>query len=488
MRNRRNDEGRKIKNRKLPPGPKRLPIIGNLHQLGNLPHRSLQRLSQDYGPLMFLQLGSIPTLVISSADVAREIFKGYDLVFSGRPLTFTAKRLSDNCSDITFAPYGDYWREIRKITILELLNIKRVLSFRAVREEEVDLMVASISSSSSSIPINLSEMTLCFTNNVICRVAFGRKYEGGGSNREALFYRILKETQELLGSFSISDFFPWMEWINKVNGLQGRVEKTFHKLDNFYNKVIDEHLDPSKSKPQQEDLVNVLLRVQKDSTQGMSLTRDQIKGVLTDMFIAGTDTTAATVIWTMAELIRHPNTMKRTQEEVRRVIGRKQKVEENDLPRLNYLKLVVKEALRLHPPTPLLVPRETMEDCTIKGYDIQAKTRVFINARSIATDKKYWDNPEEFQPERFLHNSINFKGLDFELLPFGAGRRGCPGIDFSVVLIELVLANILHCFDWKLPSGVEVADLDMTEAVGLTMHKKSHLLLVATTANIGINE
>ena len=198
-----------------------------------------------------------------------------------------------------------------------------------------------------------------------------------------------------------------------------------------------------------------------------------------DIFIAGTDTSSATIVWIMSELIKNPAAMKRAQEEVREVAKGKGTVDESELSKLNYLKLVIKEGLRLHPPAPLLVPRETTEFCRVEGYDIPSGTRMFINAREIGRDSKYWDNPNKFCPERFLESSVDYRGQHFELLPFGAGRRGCPGIDFGVVLIELALANLLCYFDWELPHGMRREDLDMEEAFGITMHKKVPLCLVA---------
>lgn len=198
------------------------------------------------------------------------------------------------------------------------------------------------------------------------------------------------------------------------------------------------------------------------------------------MLIAGSDTSAATLVWTMAELMRNPLVKRKAQEEVREVMKGKTKVEETDLPKFRYLKLVMKESLRLHPPAPLLVPRETQENCIIEGYEIQQNTRVFINAASISTDSKYWKNPYEFKPERFLDSSVDFKGKNFEFLPFGVGRRACPGINYSVLLIEIALANLLFLFDWTLPEGMLTEDLDMEEALGITMHKKTPLCLVAS--------
>jgi cytochrome P450 len=198
-----------------------------------------------------------------------------------------------------------------------------------------------------------------------------------------------------------------------------------------------------------------------------------------DMFLAGTDTSSTILVWIMAELMRNPSVMQRAQDEIREAVKGKAKVEESDLQKLMYLKLVVKEGFRLHPPLPLLVPRETTESCTIEGYHIPAKTRVFVNARSIGRNPEYWKNPNEFKPERFLDSSIDFRGKHFELLPFGAGRRGCPGIDFAVQILELALANLLLRFDWELPHGLRREDIDMEEAFGLSVHKKLPLCLVA---------
>ena len=181
----------------------------------------------------------------------------------------------------------------------------------------------------------------------------------------------------------------------------------------------------------------------------------------------------------MSELIKNPTAMQRAQEEVREAAKGKWIVEESELSKLNYLKLVIKEGLRLHPPAPLLVPRETTEFCRVQGYDIPSGTRVFFNAREIGRDSKYWDNPDEFRPERFSESLVDYKGQHFELLPFGAGRRVCPGINFGVVLIELVLANLLCYFDWELPHGMRREDLDMEETSGPTTNKKIPLGLVA---------
>lgn len=480
-------ECRKRATRKLllPPGPWKLPIIGNLHQLGSMPHHSLRKLSQKHGPLMSLKLGSIPTLVISSSDIAREVFKAHDLAFSGRPPLYAAKKLSYGFSDMVFAPYGEYWRQVRRVCVLELLSLKRVQSFRAIRECEVASLIASIRRlvSSSSSSINLSELIFGLSNSITYRVIFGDKYAGNGSGNGVgrnKFHDIFEVTQELIGGFCVADFFPWLEWINAITGLKSRLQKNFEELDMFYSQVIEEHMTERSSGPEGEDLVHVLLRLQKEQTHGSTFSSmDCIKGVLTDIFIAGTDTSSAAIIWTMTELMRNATVLSKAQQELQMVVGEKTMVEEADLEQLVYLKLVIKESLRLHSPAPLLVPRETTESCNIRGYTIPSKTRVFINASAIATDPMNWEKPTDFWPERFTDSATDFREQDFDLIPFGIGRRGCPGVNFALLVVELTLANLLHCFDWELPTGMEVKDLDVEEAFGLTVHKKNPLCLVA---------
>jgi len=262
---------------RLPPGPRKLPFIGNLHQLGTLPHQSLQRLSRKHGPLMFLQLGSIPTLVVSSADMAKEIFKNYDPVFSGRPLLHAANRIGYG-SGVSFAPYGDYWREMRKIMMLELLSPKRVQSFEVVRSDEVKLMLQAIALSPA--PVNLSELILSLTNNVVCRVALGKRDRCTDDGNKV--YKMLKETQHLLGGFFVDDFFPGLGWLNKFSGLQSRLEKNFRDMDSFYEQVIKEHVVESSERAgaDHEDVVDVLLKVQKDPNQVIAISDNHIKGVL----------------------------------------------------------------------------------------------------------------------------------------------------------------------------------------------------------------
>ncbi|KVH98166.1 cytochrome P450 [Cynara cardunculus var. scolymus] len=466
----------------LPPSPGKLPIIGNLHQLGSSPHRSLQALSKKHGPLMLLHFGRVPVVVASSADASREIMKTHDLIFANRAKSSVPSILSYNARDIAFADYGEYWRQIKSIAVLQLLSQKRVQSFRRMREEETDLLVERIIEigCSSSPVVNMSELLISLTNGVICRSALGRKH--GGENFKELFVHFV----ELLGVFSVGDYIPWLSWVDRLNGYDVRAVKVAAEFDAFLEGVIEEHVERKKrtsgdcSNDDEKDFVDILLDIQNQKDASFVLDRDTVKALILDVFTGGTDTTYSTLEWELSELLRNPHAMKKLQEEVREVAKGKPKITEDDLDQMLYLKAVVKETFRMHTPLPLLVPRESTKDVKVMGYDIAAGTQVLINAWAVGRDPCSWDEPEQFRPERFLDSPIDYKGFHFELTPFGAGRRKCPGIQFAMNVNELVLASLVHRFDFELPDAQKWEDLDMSETTGITIHKKLPLLVVAT--------
>lgn len=282
----------------------------------------------------------------------------------------------------------------------------------------------------------------------------------------------------MLGGFFVANYLPSLGWIDRLTGMQSRLENIFLQLDGFYQQLIDKHVEhpTGPQDDQDEDTIDALLRIQKDVDY---ITQDHIKGVLMNIFVAGTDTSSSTVEWAMTELMRHPEVMRKAQDEVRGLVGRKGKVEESDLHQLHYIKSVVNEVMRLHPASPLLVPRETIKHFKINGYDVHPKTMVIVNAMAIGRDTSTWDMPDEFYPERFMDSSVEIKGYGFELIAFGEGRRICPGKNLALVVVELTLASLLYHFDWELPSGVRIEDIDMDETTGITVHKKSALCLVA---------
>ncbi|KAL0904798.1 hypothetical protein M5K25_026950 [Dendrobium thyrsiflorum] len=468
---------------RLPPRPPSIPLLGNLLQLGSLPHRSLNSLSKTYGPLFLLQLGvTAPTVVVSSAEIAEQVMKTQDLIFASRPPSSLANHLLYNSTDVAFSPYSDYWRMIKKICIVHLLSSKCVQSYKSVREEEVALLIADIRAASvAAEAVNLSKRLVTLTNDIISRVALGRKLG------ETRFGEMLNELTELLGCFPVADFVPWLGWIDVLTGLNARVRRTSKELDEVLEQILEERLHKKRSKTvgadeEVLDLLGVLLSI-KDQHEGndaaIPLHKEHIKAVILDMFSGGTDTTFTVLEWAMAELMRNPTCMEDVQREIRDFVGSKEFVEEEDIDRLTYLKAIIKETLRLHVPVALLVPRVATDNTLLQGYEIPAGTRIIINAWAIARDPNYWDRPEEFWPERFINCNIDFKGQHFQLTPFGAGRRACPGIGFAIATIECALANLLYHFDWVVPKEMADEALDMSELGGITIHKKSALLLTA---------
>ena len=274
---------KKAEAKRLPPGPRKLPIIGNIHQISQPLHQSLRRLSNKHGPLMHLQLGSVPTLVVSSAAMAKEVLKTHDLIFANRPSLYASRKSSYNYTDVVLAPYGSYWREVRKIAVIELLSAKRVESFKSIREEEVAHMIKTVSNSSlESNPINVTKLIFMVVNNVVIRVTFSKKGNHGEEKRKSgtrEFGDIINESLDLISVGNIAELFPWMGWYNKLNGVEAGLEKNFRDLDSFYDMVIQEHRERSGGS-EHEDLVDVLLRVQDDPNQEIRLTNANIKGVL----------------------------------------------------------------------------------------------------------------------------------------------------------------------------------------------------------------
>ncbi|RYR67584.1 hypothetical protein Ahy_A03g013981 isoform B [Arachis hypogaea] len=462
---------------KLPPSPPKLPIIGNLHQLGTLPHQSLKALSDKYGPILLLQLGQTKALVVSSADIVEEIVKTHDVAFSNRANTKAAKVLFYQCKEIAFAPYGEEWRNKRKLCVLELLNTNRVKSFHPVRTNEVSTMINSIHEAcAKGSSVNLSKLIIVTSSNISYRCIFGLRFETSDDGQKSIAEVVRKMMSQFL-KFGVGDLFPSLDWVDVLTGFMSRLKVTFAELDEFLEEVIEEH-KRKKRDDNNKDFVDILLQLQERDMLDFELNGDTMKALLLDLLVAGSDSISSTIEWAFAELANSPKVMKKVQEEVRRIVGGKSMIEENDLNQMNYMKCVIKETLRLHPPGPFLIPRETANSVEIKGYHIPKKVTVYINSYAIHRDPKLWDNAEEFIPERFEGNQqIDYKVIDSQFIPFGIGRRGCPGMSFGVASLEYVIANLLYWFDWNVPNNNNSALIDMSEISGLNISKKQPLYL-----------
>ncbi|KAJ6812398.1 premnaspirodiene oxygenase-like [Iris pallida] len=478
----------------LPPGPWKLPIVGSMHHLivGAAPiHHKLRDLAVKYGPVMHLKLGEVDHIVVSSPEAAREVTKTRDLNFASRPeLTFSKVLLYDG-TDIAFAPHGDHWRQLRKLCTLEVLSARRVRSFSHIREEETSDVVERISLAAEyGTPVNLTDMLGSLTNSISCRAISSCRVDDTYRKK---FVSVLEDAINLGSGFTVTDLFPSFGFIDVIVGVKRRLERSRLRFSEMMDEIIEEHRERTAKRRRDsscaggddgsgvEDLVDVLLRIKDDDDQlEVPLTVDNIKAVIFDMFSGGTETTSTTLTWAMAELVRNPEAMEKVQTEVRQILKGKAKIhEDDDIGELQYLKLVIKETLRLHPPLPLLLPRACGETCEMGGYTIPAGARVMINAWALGRDPGVWDDAEAFRPERFDGSSADFKGADHGYLPFGSGRRMCPGITFGLATVELVLATLLYHFNWELPGRMEPGDLDMTDTFGITARKAHDLLLHA---------
>ncbi|KAL3650897.1 hypothetical protein CASFOL_007300 [Castilleja foliolosa] len=469
------------KNQNLPPSPPKLPIIGHLHYLsGGLPHRALSRVTKKFGPILHLQLGQVSSIVISSREGAKAVLKDQDPACADRPDSIGTKIMCYDYTDIAFSPYNEYWRQMRKIAILELLSAKNVKSFGSIRQDEVDRLVKSLRSLTPGEAVNLTDKISVFTSSITCRAAFG----GVMKDRET-FMGLVKTTFTMVSGFELADLFPSLKLLHLLSWNKYKLLRMRRKLDKILDEILEEHrLKPmSSGEFGGEDILDVLLRMQKNGELQFPIANDNIKAVIFDMFTAGTETSTSTIDWAMAELMRNPRVMAKAQAEIRGAFKGKSttNIKESDVQALKYLKLVIKESLRLHPPI-AVDWRACRDECKVEAYTIPLDSKVMVNIWSLGRDPEYWDEPESFKPERFENNPVDFLGNNFEYIPFGAGRRICPGMNFGLANVELPLAQLLYYFDWKMPKGMRPDDIDMTEAEGMAVSRKNGLFLVPTYA------
>lgn len=364
--------------------------------------------------------------------------------------------------------------------------------------------VERIRAAGPSTAVDLSETFYNLAISIVSRASFGNKQRNAGG-----FLTAMKAGVALSSGFKLPDLFPtWRPVLAAVTGMRRTLEDIHRTVDSTLEEVIEERTRARDEKLQatirsslsgrgptdtaadddddDENLVDLLIGLQEraSSSSGSSsfhLNRNSIKAIIFDMFTAGTGTLASSLDWGMSELMRNQRVMGKLQREVREAFRGQAAVSEADIQAadLPYLKLVIKETLRLHPPVPLLVPRESIDECEIEGYTIPARSRVIVNAWAVGRDPKYWEDADEFKPERFDGDvAADFMGGSYEYIPFGAGRRMCPGISYGLPVLEMAIVQLLYHFDWSLQEGVD--EVDMTEAPGLGVRRKSPLLLCAT--------
>ncbi|XP_065856385.1 cytochrome P450 93A3-like [Euphorbia lathyris] len=467
----------------LPPSPLALPIIGHLHLIAPIPHQAFHKLSLRYGPLIHLFLGSVPCVVASSPEMAKEFLKTHETSFLDRPNSAALDYLTYGSNDFSFAPYGPYWKFMKKLCMTEILGGRILDQLLPVRHEEMRrFLQLMLKKADGAERVDVGGQLIRVTNNVISRMTMSQRCSDKEDEADEV-RKLVQETAGITGEFNLSDFIWFCKNID-LQGFRGRLKKIRDKFDAMMERIIAEHEDARKINKESgegdsvKDVLDILLDIAEDEKSEMKLTKENIKSFILDIFAAGTDTSAITTEWALSELINHPNIMNKAREEIDSIIGKERIVQESDIANLPYLQSVVKETLRLHPTGPLIV-RESTEDCTINGYEIPARTRLYVNVWSLGRDPNYWEKPLEFCPERFIiaegngKSQMDVRGQYFHLLPFGSGRRGCPGTSLALLMIQTGLASMIQCFDWKVNGSV-----DMEEGIGLTLPRAKPLVCV----------
>ncbi|GKV17623.1 hypothetical protein SLEP1_g28101 [Rubroshorea leprosula] len=462
----------------LPPGPPGLPLLGNLPFLQPDFHRYLAKLSQTYGPIIKLQLGSKICIVISSPSLTKIILKDHDTIFSNRDVPASAIEISYGGIDVAWSPNSPQWRKMRKIFVHNLMSHSSLDACYELRIREVRKMVKHIHEK-VGLSIDIGEQTFLTVLSLTTSMLWGGAFQGEERRRvEVDIKEAVVEIVELVGELNISDLFPALARFD-LQGIQKKMRKIWLWFDGIFESLVENRMKIEGSREETKDFLQLLLEMQQKEDEKTSLSLDQIKALLMDTIVVAPHTTSAAVEWAMAEMLRHPEKTRRVREEIEEVVGKHNIVEESHLPKLLYLDAVLKESLRLHPPAPLMVPRSPDRTCTVAGYTIPQGSKILFNTWAIQRDPKVWENPLEFEPERFLNDpgKGDYHGNNFSLFPFGSGRRICAGIPLAEKMMRYVVATLVHSFEWELPEGV---DHDLSDKFGFVLKKSTPLVAKPT--------
>lgn len=469
------------RNLRLPPSPPTLPILGHLQYLltnKEQLHRTLHQLSKKYGDVLLLRLGTRKVLVVSSSTAAEECFTKNDIVFANRPRSLAGKHLNYNYQSIGFSPYGDRWRNLRRLTTIELFSAKRLAALTIVRTQEVRSLLKELfrntvtNGSWRKVELRPRLSELAF--QVVMKMISGKdcRWRNGVE-----FGVMMREMVKLHGNSNINDFLPALQWVD-FQGIEKRMMRLMKKIDKFFQDLIDEHRRDYDGDKNPTSLIDVMLSMQK--TDPDVYTDVTIKGVILTMLRAGTETSSTTMEWAMSLLLNHPEALHKARHEINANVGQTRLLDEVDLPNLKYLNNIVTETLRLFPAAPLLLPHASSDDCVVRGFDIARGTTLLVNAWSIHRDPQLWVEPTRFEPERFEREECE----GYKMIPFGVGRRACPAAAMSRRVVGLALGAMIQSFEWKRIGEEEV---DMVEGPGLSMPKAKPLEVLCKPQEAMIN-
>ncbi|KAF5177316.1 Cytochrome p450 [Thalictrum thalictroides] len=468
---------------RLPPGPPGWPVVGNLFDLSRAPHLSLSILSQKYGPVLWLRLGAVNTMVVSSAEAATEFFRYHDLAFADRK-TYEFMSIGGFAKgSLSLAQYGPYWRMLRRICSTELLSSNRINDTETLRSNCINKMMKWMwEEAKKTGSIEVSRFVSLGSFNVIGNAALSKDTIVDPHSQEgSKYFDSLSRLIELSAEPNVADLFPFLRWLDPQCFKRKGRRLLVHPLKFASGFVKERFLDRQKGHINaKKDFLDVMLDFEGNQKDGepAKMSEKNIIIMILELFIASTDTTSTTTEWAITELLRNPHAMRNVEAELDQVVGHNEKVNESHIEKLPYLQAVVKETLRLHPPVPLLVPRNAREDTEFMGYTIPKDTQVLVNVWAIGRDPACWDDPLSFKPERFISSDIDFRGQHFQFIPFGAGRRMCAGILMAHRMVHLALGSLIHSFEWALADGITPETMDMSETIGIALRKAHPLKAV----------
>ncbi|XP_058737234.1 cytochrome P450 76T24-like [Vicia villosa] len=478
---------RNKKSTKLPPGPYPLPIIGNILELGKNPHKSLTKLSKTYGPIMTLKLGTRITIVISSPQVAKQVLHENSHIFSNRTVPHALFAVDHHKFSVGWLPTLALWKKLRKVCATKVFSTQMLDSTKILRQQKLQELLDYVKEKSKKgEAFDIGEAVFTTVLNSISNTLFSMDLAHSTHDEKSQeFKNIIWGIMEEAGNPNVSDFFPILGPLDP-QGFYSRMTNHMKKLCEIFDKIIEERVSSRSSRvDDSEDVCNdVLDSLLKNNIEETSseLSRKEMVHLFLDLFVAGIDTTSSIIEWIMAELLRNPEKLIKAKKELSQTIDKDEIIEESHISKLIFLQAIVKETFRLHPPIPLLLPHKCDEIVNILGYNVPENAQVLVNVWAMGRDSTIWENSNMFLPERFIESDINYKGNNFELIPFGAGKRICPGLPLAHRTVHLIVASLVHNFEWNLADMVVPEEMNMDEKFGLTLKRVQSLRVQAISS------
>ncbi|KAI3955986.1 hypothetical protein MKW92_033475 [Papaver armeniacum] len=495
----------------LPEASGAWPVIGHLHHFmkeNQLIAATLGDMADKYGPVFSVRFGCHKTLVVSSVEMVKECFTGTnDKLFSNRPSALAFKHMFYGTKSYGFSPYGKYWRELRKISTHKLLSNKQLEKFRHSQVYEVDNSFKKLhelcsnkysdnkQGGSATSLVRMDDWFAYLTFNVIGRIVSGFQstaVTGATSSTQENYKHAMDEATHLMSLFAVSDVVPWLGWIDRLTGLTRKMNNCGKKLDAVVGIAVEDHRRKKQRNAtgplmeiEQEDFIDICLLIMEQSQLPGDDPEITVKSIVLDMLTGGTDTTQLILTWTLSLLLNHPDVLAKARAEVDTHFRKKKNTSHNtfvvdiaDVPNLVYIQAIIKETMRLYPGS-TVIERVASDDCEVGGFHVPAGTRLWVNIWKMQRDSRVWKDASVFRPERFLSDGkemVDVKGQHYELIPFGTGRRICPGVSFTLDILNLALPRLIFEFDMKAPRG----GIDMRARPGLFNYKAAPLDVLIT--------